>query len=91
MKPLEFSTQNAVFGENQSNVERLPSWLLDNGQVISVWELTDEELKLIKKTKKVWLSQHTFNRTLQPVALSIEPLIIEELLKETQDDLNKES
>ena len=63
-----------VFGENQPEYQPLPALALEDarGEVITCWEMTDEELEVIKKTKCIYLSQFTFNQSLQPIMLMAE-------------------
>lgn len=71
MKPVELKGQNVVYGKDQEQFLPLPACKLEErGEVITCWEMTDEELEEIKKTKRVYLSQLTFNRPLQ--ALKVE-------------------
>ncbi len=49
----------------------MPAQKQKDGKVTSVWELTDEERKLIANGGKVCLCQSTFNQALQPVNLWI--------------------
>lgn len=69
MKPVTFPGQNVVFAENQPEYTPLPALRLPDGQVITCWEISDEELVEIKRTKRIYLSQLTFNMPLQPVMI----------------------
>lgn len=71
MKPTTFLGQNVVFAENQPEYTPLPALRLPDGQVITCWEISDEELQEITRTKKIYLSQLTFNDPLQPVQLGV--------------------
>lgn len=71
MKPIEFKGQNVVFGADQPEYQPLPALRLHDGQVITCWELTDEELAEVIKNKCIYLQQMTFNTPLQPVYLSV--------------------
>lgn len=84
MKPIDFDGSNAVIGKDQDCYLPLPALiknhvvededgenvLIENGQVVSCWELSDEELAEIIKTKKIWLSTLTFGGPFQPVCLT---------------------
>jgi hypothetical protein len=74
MKPVEFKGHNVVFAKDQPEYQPLPAMkvLGPQGEVISCWELTDEELEVIVKTKRIYLSQWTFNNPLQPILLMAE-------------------
>ena len=58
MNPIEFKEQNKVFTKPENMTDKecksLPV-LTDGKQSVSCWELTDEKLEEIKKTKKVYL------------------------------------
>jgi hypothetical protein len=86
MKPVKFKSQNIVMGENQSEYLPLPAHRSEDGIVTSCWELDDEEIAAIIKSKRIRLEQHTFNQSaLQPVKLSVEMKDPEEWSKEVED------
>lgn len=71
MKPIEFDGSNYVFLKNKKNI---PAKVVTNdpqGLVITKWELTPEEMELIKETGTIHLSMFTFNQPLQPVLLTV--------------------
>lgn len=70
MKPVKFPEVNAVFGEGQPQYEPLPVCLSPEGQVISCWELSEDEKARVAETGQIWLSHLTFNRPLQPVFMT---------------------
>lgn len=75
MKPIEFDGVNAVYGENQPEYLPLPAERRGNpraGEVLTCWELSDEEKERIAKTGRIYLSMLTFGGPLQPVLLSVE-------------------
>lgn len=57
MQPVDFDESNHVFTApkgQEATVNNLPTYY--NGELcISCWELSKEDLKLIKDTKKIWL------------------------------------
>ena len=55
MTPIKFPEANVVFGEHQPEVNPLPAMKTPQGDVVTCWELTPEELEVVKKTNKVWL------------------------------------
>jgi len=69
MKPIEFPEQNTVFAKDQPEYQPLPA-LVDKQQVISCWELSDDEIKTILETKKIWLSLMTYGYPLQPIYIT---------------------
>jgi len=75
MTPTEFKEQNVIFSKDQPEYNPLPAFLKPEdaeGTVITKWELSDEEIDFIKKTKCVWLTVLTFNNPLQPQLLQVE-------------------
>lgn len=80
MKAIEFNEMNAKIAENQQEYETLPARIYNDGfgEVISCWELSDEEFEIIKKTKCIWLSILTFNKGIAPVVLMVEKPEMEE-------------
>ena len=71
MKAIPFKEQNVVYAENQDEYQSLPAFSdTENGTVTSCWELTDEEFKILKKTKKLYIRSLTFNQPLQPLFAS---------------------
>lgn len=73
MKPIEFPGHNVVFAKDQPEYQPLPAMVLpEDGTVITCWELSPQELEVIKKTGVVYLKQLTFRRPLQPVLLMAE-------------------
>lgn len=58
MKPINFPEQNMVFTkpENMTDEEcsSLPTFT-NNEQIVSCWELTDEEIRQIQITRQVWV------------------------------------
>ncbi len=77
MKPIKFKGQNCIFAEDQPEYIPLPVCKGTNGQVTSVWELSDEKRKQIAKGGKICLCQSTFNKALQPVNLWVDDTIEE--------------
>jgi len=67
MTPIEFPGQNIIFGAGQPEYQPLPALRLPDGEVITCWQLSDEELADIQKTKCFYLSQLTFNGAVQPI------------------------
>ena len=65
-RSIDFPQSNIVFAENQPEYLPLPEYMGDDGNVITCWELTEDERKEVAKTGKVWFSVFTFNQTLQP-------------------------
>ena len=76
MKIIKMKEQNCTYAENQPEYLPLPAHRSEEGIVTSCWELSDEEMEILLKTKKIYLQVLTFNKPLQPVKMLVEnPLI----------------
>ena len=69
MQPVEFKGANVVYGKDQKEYSPLPAMKMPDGQVVTCWQMTEEEFEEITKTRKVYLTQLTGNGPLQPVCL----------------------
>ena len=72
MKAIEFPEVNIRLAEDQPQYETLPVAVCEGNErkAVACFELTDEEIDEIVKTKKLWLGQLTFGHNYQPVVLS---------------------
>jgi len=72
MRAIEFEGQNVVFAKDQPEYTPLPAFINpeNNGEVVTKWELTEEEILTIIDTRSIWLSVLTFNKPLQPVFMT---------------------
>jgi hypothetical protein len=72
MKPTQFPEANVIFSKDQPEYSPLPAHKVgdEKGRVITCWELSDEEIAEVIKTRKVYLELLTFNRSLTPVYLT---------------------
>ena len=61
MKPVDFKGSNVKIAEHQEEYQTLPALVLPDGNVYSCWELDDDEIERLIKTKKLYISQMTFN------------------------------
>ena len=78
MEPIKFKGMNKTYAKHQPEYIPLPVCREDDGKVTSVWELTDDERKMIADGAKVCLCQSTFNQPLQPVNLWVDYVVSEE-------------
>ena len=72
MVPVIFDTVNTAFGGGKFDL--LPAEERGNprtGEILTCWELSPEELEIIQKTGKIWLSVLTYGRNVQPLAMSV--------------------
>jgi hypothetical protein len=69
MKPVKFPGYNVVFGEGQPEYQPLPALRVPGpqGEVITCWELTEDEIKQIAHSGVIYFKQLTFNQSLQPI------------------------
>lgn len=74
MKPIEFEGHNIVYAKDQPEYLSLPGKKIEGpqGELITCWELSDEEIAILVKTKKLWLSIWTFGQPLQPIRPYVE-------------------
>jgi len=70
MKIIKMKEQNCTYAEHQPEYLPLPAHRAEDGTVTSCWELSDKEIEIILKTKKIYLQVLTFNRPLQPVRIT---------------------
>jgi len=71
MKPIEFPEQNTVYLADSIRGER-PAHRTDDREsaVTSCWEISDEELAEITRTRRIYVTQLTFRHPLQPIRLA---------------------
>lgn len=69
MKPVQFDGVNVVIGKDQEEYQDLPAQIVGE-KVITCWELSDQEVEEIVKSKKIWLGVLTFGMPFQPCLLT---------------------
>ena len=76
MRPKHFPGQNVVFGENQPEYQPLPALVLpgSEGEVITCWELSDEEIEKVVKNKCIYFSQLVFTHVNEKGELQLNAL-----------------
>lgn len=79
MEPIDFQGQTMVLAADQPEYQPLPvqMGIVDAGQfhaaaALSCWQLSDQDIETLLKTRKLWLLQLTFGNTLQPQLPSVE-------------------
>lgn len=72
MKPKSFKGQNVIFGENQKEYQPLPAQRLPDGEVVTRWEFTDDEIERVIKTRCMYIKMLTFNKPLPPIMPVVE-------------------
>lgn len=78
MDAVDFEGTNVVIGEGQPEYNPLHARVEDNGQAITCWQLSPEELAQVQATGRIFLSQFTFGQPFQPVRMD---LTLDEALK----------
>lgn len=73
MKPVVFTGHNALFGKDQAAYQDLPAIKFPDGEVLTCWEMSEEEFQEFSKTKKIYVMVLTFNQPLQPLNIVVNP------------------
>ncbi len=72
MNPIDFKGSNVVFAKDQPQYLQLPAHVdRVNGVVTSCWKLTWKERLKVLITGKMFISQLTFNKALQPISPAV--------------------
>ncbi len=74
MKAVNFKEANVIFAKDQNEYQKLPAFKENKtkeGKVTTCWELSFFERIQVLFTGKIYLSQLTFNKPLQPQKLTI--------------------
>lgn len=89
MKPIEFQGCNVTFAKDQPEYQPLPAFKDEKGNVTTCWEFTTEELAIIAKTGKLYISISTFNQPLQPILPYVEDdsMVIDWRLELTPEEI----
>ncbi len=78
MKPVSpvipgVDIDEVVYAVEQPQYQLLPAFKCVNGKILTRWELSEEEKRLICEQGYLYLAVSTFNHPLQPVYLSATP------------------
>lgn len=60
--------------ERQPQYQTIPALPIESelpGTILTRWEITDEELEVLRETRSIYLYVATFNNPLQPVYLTV--------------------
>ena len=79
MKSIDFKGAFAKIGANQQdlyNVIHAYPLAGPEGEMIACYELTDEELEKLIKTKRIYYSRLTFGQPFQPMRIQVDPVEI---------------
>lgn len=69
MTPKDFPQANKTFGKGQEKYQPLPV-LVNGSSIISCWELSEDDIKEVLRTKCVWVQQLTFGKPFQPLSVT---------------------
>lgn len=75
MKLVQFPEQTVVIAKDQPQYIPMPAHVYPGdvlGRVTCCWELTDDEIAEVLRTKRIWHTILTFDRPLQPQLLQVE-------------------
>ena len=73
MTPVEFEQSNITYAKDQPEYQPLPAHVDSSHQIATTcWEFTDEEIELLRTTKRIWLQQYIFGQALQPQLPAVE-------------------
>ena len=93
MIPIDFPEKNCVYAKDQPEYLPLPVFKEEDGRVWSCWKLTLRERIKIFFTKKLWLSNLTFNQPLQPLLPMVDspfnPKTWQKIAKRQEKELKK--
>jgi hypothetical protein len=62
-----------VYANDQPQYQPLPCFKCLDGKILTRWEMSEQERKLIAEQGYIYLAVDTFNEPLQPVYLSARP------------------
>jgi hypothetical protein len=75
VKLVEFPEQTVVIAKDQPQYEPLPAHVYPadpEGRITCCWELSEEELAEVTRTKRIWHTVLTFGGPLQPQLLQVD-------------------
>jgi len=72
MIPIHFKEENCIYAKDQPEYQPLPAHRDEAGIVVTCWQLTTEEKKVIAETGVIYISLLTFNLPLQPLSVTVE-------------------
>lgn len=73
MKAADFPQRNVLLAENQPEYETLPAHVDTDAPELpftTCFELSDEEVEEIVRTRRIWHTQLTFGHAFQPVRMA---------------------
>lgn len=75
---------NVEIAKNQEEYLTLPA-NIEKGVVAYAFELSKEDIKKIKRNKRIYLMSITFGKSMQPMNISVDPDDFEEKVQSARD------
>lgn len=74
MKAIQFKEQTVILAENQPEYTPLPVFINDSPEreMVACFELSQEEMDVLIKSRQIWFTQFTFGNLFQPVHLQVQ-------------------
>lgn len=72
MDPVDFPGADVVVAKDQPPYKPLPvQWVGgDMGVMLMCWEMSEEELAEVIRTRRIWITSLTFSQPIQPLCVS---------------------
>lgn len=70
MKSIEFDGCNTIFAKDQPEYTPVYAFKDEQGNVVTCWELSNEDFEKLVETRRIYLSIKTFNNPLQPLFMT---------------------
>ena len=71
MNIIKFDEQNITWRGDGKLIGDLPAYMNEE-LTLSCWEISEEELKVLIKTRKLWMFQWNHGKPLQPQSVAVE-------------------
>jgi len=72
MRPTTFTGSNVIYGKDQAAYQELPAMKFPDGEILTCWEMSEEEFQQFCKTRKLYVMVLSFNQPLQPMNLVVD-------------------
>jgi len=79
MNPVNFPEANVIIAKDQPPYKPLPALYCgdDMGTMVTCWQLGEDEIEELKRTRLLWVTILTFKQLIQPLCLSPEKPILD--------------
>jgi len=71
MEPVKFDGADITYAENQPEYLPLPAKKVNDNTILTCWELSDQDIEMLKQTRKLWIGVMNFGLPLQPMLPSV--------------------